>query len=128
MITNPTDVSACTEPRTAPNRCTQPHPVWCDPTRCTADPAIHANGYRSGAGGEHRSVPIPLNFTTARWLPVPDGTAWLTEACAPWPCVVYLLVQVGETELSMPADHARSMFDALSALTASATTAEEVIR
>lgn len=68
-------------------------PAWCDRTRCTADPANQANGYRTGAGGEHRSAPVPLNLTTAMWLPVRDGTAWLTEACAPWPCDPYQRVQ-----------------------------------
>jgi len=102
--------------------------VWCDPTRCTADPASQANGYRPGAGGEHRSAPIPLNLTTAYWLPVRDGRAWLTEACAPWPCDAYLRVQVGEAHLSMPADNVRRVLDALSALLASAVTAEEMTR
>ena len=100
------------------------HPAWCDLTRCTADPASQAAGYRPGNGGEHQSAPIPLNLTTAL-LPVRDGTAWLSEACAPWPCNVYLRVQVGDVELSMSGDYAAPLLDALSALLASAATAAE---
>jgi hypothetical protein len=102
------------------------HPPWCDRSRCTADPASQANGYQPHIGGEHRSAPIPLNLTTAQWPPVRDGTAWPTEACAPWRCEPYLRVQVGEAHLSMPACNARRVIDALSTLLAPATTTEEV--
>ena len=105
---------------------TDRHPAWCDHTRCTADPASQAEGYRPAAGGEHRSAPIPLNLTTAVRLPVRDGTAWLTEACAPWPCEPFLRLRVGDAYQSMPADHARRVIDALSTLLASATTTVEV--
>ena len=98
-------------------------PAWCDRTQCTTEPASQANGYRPGVGGEHRSAPIQLNLTTATWLPVRDGTAWLSKACAPWPCSPYLRVQVGDVELSMPADYAAPVLDALSTLLASAATA-----
>jgi hypothetical protein len=130
MTTNPTDTSAHAEPqaRSAPNPCAQTHPAWCDPMRCTADPASQAHGYRPGFGGEHRSAPVPLNLTTAMWLPVRDGTAWLSEACAPWPCAVFLRVLVGDLELSVSADYAAPALDALSTLLASAATAEEVTR
>lgn len=30
------------------------HPAWCDRSRCTADPASQANGYRPAIGGEHK--------------------------------------------------------------------------
>jgi hypothetical protein len=103
------------------------HPEWCDRSRCTADPASQADGYLPAGGGEHRSAPIQLNLTTAMWLPARDATAWLTEACAPWPCDVFLRIEVGETELSMSADYARPVIDALSALLVSAATAAEVI-
>ena len=103
------------------------HPAWCDRTRCTADPASQAGGYLPDAGGEHRSAPIPLNLTTAM-LPVRDGTAWLSEACAPWPCAVFLRAHVGDVELSMSADYAAPVLDALSALLASAGTPEGVTR
>jgi hypothetical protein len=103
------------------------HPTWCDPTLCTADPASQADGYRPHVGGEHRSAPIPVNLTTSA-LPVRDGTAWLTEACAPWPCAVFLRVRVGDVELSMADDYAAPMLDALSALLASAVTSEGVTR
>jgi hypothetical protein len=65
------------------------------------------------------------------WLPVRDGrdgVAWLSEACAPWPCAVFLRVQVGDLELSMSTDYAATVLDALSTLLASAATAEEVTR
>jgi hypothetical protein len=104
---------------------TDRHPAWCDRSRCTADPASQAGGYRPDTGGEHRSAPIPLNLTTAM-LPVRDGTAWLSEACTPWPCAVFLRVHVGDVELSMSADYAAPVIDALSALLASAATAPEV--
>jgi hypothetical protein len=103
------------------------HPAWCDRTRCTADPASQANGYAPSVGGEHQSTPIPLNLTTTM-LPVRDGTAWLSEACAPWPCDVFLRVQAGDLQLSMSGDYATPVLDALSALLASAATPEEVIR
>lgn len=104
------------------------HPAWCDPTRCTADPASQANGYRSGVGGEHRSAPIPLNLTTAFMLPAREGTAWLSEACAPWSCDVYLRVQIGDLEFSMSTHYAGQVLDDLSALLESAATTEEVTR
>jgi hypothetical protein len=112
---------------TSENRCSTTHPDWCDLTRGTADPASQANGYAPGAGGEHQSAPIPLNLTTSM-LPVPDGTAWLSEACAPWPCAVFLRVQVGGVELSMSGDNAARVLDALSALLASAATPGQVTR
>lgn len=115
-------------PQPAQNALTARHPAWCDPARCTADPASQAGGYQPGVGGEHRSAPIPLTLSTAMWLPVRDGTAWLTEACAPWPCAPYLRVQVGDLELSMSVDYAAPVLDALSTLLASAAIAEEVTR
>jgi hypothetical protein len=103
------------------------HPAWCDRTRCTADAAGQANGYRSDVRGEHRSALIRLNLTTAL-LPVRDGTAWLTEACVPWPCDAFLRVQIGDVELSMSADYATPLLDALLPLLTSAATPEEVTR
>ena len=102
------------------------HPAWCDPTRCTADPASQTDGYRSGVGGEHRSAPVPVRLTSAALLPVRDGTAWLTSACSPWTCATYLRVQVGEVDLSMPAADARRVLADLSALLPLAATAEGV--
>ncbi|WP_169789821.1 hypothetical protein [Actinoplanes subtropicus] len=61
-------------------------------------------------------------------LPAGGGTAWLTGACAPWRCALYLHVQVGEVELSLSADHAAPVLAALSALLASAATDQEVTR
>lgn len=114
------------QPHPTPTGRADRHPAWCDRSRCTADPASQANGYRSGVGGEHRSAPVALNLTTGQWLPVRDGTAWLSEACAPWPCEPHLRVQVGDAHLSMPADDARRVLDAVSTLLASATTAPEM--
>jgi hypothetical protein len=114
------------QPLATPTGATDRHPAWCDRTRCTADPASQAEGFRPGAGGEHRSAPVFLNLSTALWLPVRDGTAWLTQVCAPWPCESYLRVQVGDARLSMPAGNARRVLDALSALLASITTTPEV--
>ena len=111
------------------NRCVTRHPAWCDLARCTADLASQSDGFRPGVGGEHRSAPIPLPLTTAVWLPVRDGTAWLTEAFAPWQCTPYLQVQAGDLSLSMPAEDARQVLDALSTPLASTThAAEEVTR
>jgi hypothetical protein len=103
------------------------HPPWCDPTRRTADPASQTDRYWSGIGGEHRSAPVPVRLTSAVLLPVPDGTAWPSDACAPWTCATYLRVQVGELDLSMPAADSRRVLAALSALLCLATTAEGVI-
>ena len=112
---------------TQPGR-TDRHPAWCDPTRCTAKPDSQTGGYRANAGGEHLSVPVPVNLTTAVLLPVRDGTAWLSQACAPWTCDTYLRVQVGDVHLPMPADDARQVLADLSALLAPTATAEEVNR
>ncbi len=119
--TNPQPQPILTDP-------TGRHPAWCDLSRCTADPASQANGYRPGVGGQHRSGPTPLNLTSAMWLPVRDGTAWLSQACTPWECAVFLNVRVGDLDLSMCADYATPLLDALSTLLASATTTEEVTR
>lgn len=43
----------------------------------------------------------------------------MSEACTPWQCDVYLRVQVGDAELSLPADYAAPVLDALSTLLAS---------
>jgi hypothetical protein len=102
------------------------HPAWCDPTRCTADPASQTDGYRSDLGGEHRSAPVPVRLTSSVLLPVRDGTAWLSKACAPWTCATYLLVQVGDLHLSMPVADARRVLADLSALLGLAATAEGV--
>jgi hypothetical protein len=104
------------------------HPAWCDPTRCTANPASQTSGYRPDVGGEHQSAPVPVKLTTAVLLPVRDGTAWLSEACAPWPCDTYLRVQVGDVHLSMPANDARRVLADLSALLCLTATAEGVTR
>ncbi|WP_328467277.1 hypothetical protein OHA21_48565 [Actinoplanes sp. NBC_00393] len=82
------------------------HPSWCDRTLCTAD--------------EHRSAPIPLNLNSVLWLPAREGTAWLTEARAPWSCEPYLRLEIGDAHLSMPAGDARRVLDALSTLLTSA--------
>jgi hypothetical protein len=126
MITNPTCVPAHID--SPPSHCTPAHPVWCDFARCTADPASQADGYRPGVGGEHRSAPVPLNLTTAMWLSVRDGTAWLSQACAPWECAVFLCVQVGDLELSMSADYAEPLLNALVTLLAPTAPVEEVSR
>ena len=126
MIASSADTSVPRPPST-PNPCEPTHPAWCDLARCTADPGSQANGYRAGVGGEHRCAPVPLNLTTATWLPSRQGTAWLSEACAPWPCAVFLNIQVGDLELSMSADYAAPVLDVLSTLLASAATAEGVI-
>jgi hypothetical protein len=102
------------------------HPAWCDPTRCTADPGSQTDGYRSGVGREHRSAPVPVRLASAVLLPVRDGTAWLSEACAPWTCDTYLRVQVGDVDLSMPTADARRVLADLSALLSLAAAAEGV--
>ena len=100
------------------------HPDWCDPTLCTADPAAtRLVGYRAGAGGEHRSTPIPLDLRAALWPPTQNATAYLTEAVAPWKCSTFLRVRAGDTELSLPVDYAEPVLTALSALTTSARVA-----
>ena len=117
-------------PQTKPTQTgrTDRHPPWCDPTRCTATPDSQTGRYRADAGGEHLSAPVPVNLTTAVPLPVRDGTAWLSQACAPWTCDTYLRVQVGVVHLSMPAADARQVHVDLSALLALTATAEEVTR
>jgi hypothetical protein len=128
MITNPTNPPTCTNPRprSAPTRCTSAHPVWCDLTRCTADSASQAAGYRPDVGGEHRSASISLNLTSAVWLPSRDGTAWLSQACAPWECAIYLHARAGGAELSMAVDYAGPVLDAVSRLLASAATPDVI--
>ncbi|GAA2635414.1 hypothetical protein GCM10010399_80200 [Dactylosporangium fulvum] len=92
------------------------HPTWCDPTRCTADPTTQIDGYRLGAGGEHLSALVSLELTTCLRLSARSGTAWLSEAVAPWRCAPYLNVRIGETELSMAAEDAAPVLSALLAL------------
>ena len=112
------------QPQPAQAGRTDDHPAWCDPTRCTTEPASQTDGYRADLGGEHRSAPVPVRLTSAVLLPVRDGTAWLSEACAPWTCDTYLCVQVGDLHLSMAAEHARRALADLSALLAFAAAAE----
>lgn len=104
------------QPVSAPSPGMQPHPAWCDPARCTADPASQADGFRAGIGGEHRSAPIRLSLTRAMWLQVREGTAWLSQACAPWECEVFLDIQIGDTELSVPVGYAAPVLGALAGL------------
>jgi hypothetical protein len=104
------------------------HQAWCDPTRCTAQPASQTGGYRPDVGGKHQSAPVPVRLTTAVLLPVRDGTAWLSEACAPWTCDTYLRVQIGDMDLSMPAGDARRVLADLSVLLSLTATAEGVTR
>ncbi len=73
-------------------------------TRCTANPARQANGYRPGEGGQHRSAPVRLDLTCAFPLPANASEAYLTEAVAPWPCSTYLHIRTGEDEVFMPVD------------------------
>jgi hypothetical protein len=103
---------------------TDRHPAWCDATRCAANPARQTGGYRPDVGGKHQSAPMPVRLTTAVLLPVRDGTAWLSQACAPWTCDTYLRVRVGDVDLSMPAADARRVLAGLSALLSLAATAE----
>lgn len=69
---------------------------------------------------------MPVRLTGAVLLLVRDGTAWLSEACAPWTCDTYLRVQVGDVHLSMPVADARRVLADLSALLCLAATAEGV--
>jgi hypothetical protein len=107
---------------------TDQHPPWCDPTRCTTNPDSQTGRYRADVGGEHLSAPVLVNLTTAVLLPVREGTAWLSQACALWTCDTYLRVQVGDVHLSMPAADAWQVLADLSALLALTATAEEVTR
>jgi hypothetical protein len=107
-------------------RCAATHPAWCDRSRCTADPASQAAGYRPGAGGEHRSAPVPLDLTCAMWLPGRHGEAWLTQAVAPWLCSTYLRVRVADVELSMPVEYAAPQVSALLMLAMAGQAGEEV--
>jgi hypothetical protein len=117
-------------PQTQPTQTgrTDRHPPWCDLTRCTANPDSQTGRYRADAGGDHLSAPVSVNLTTAVLLAVRDGTAWLSQACAPWTCDTYLRVQVGDVHLSMPAADARQVLADLSAPLALTATAEGVTR
>jgi hypothetical protein len=110
----------CTAARSTP--APLEHPSWCDPEQCTADPAATDRaGYRVGHGGEHRSAPIRLDLgASIELLPARSGTAYLSEAAAPWRCSPYLRVRVGDATMSLPVDHARPLLVALSDLVASA--------
>jgi hypothetical protein len=102
------------------------HPAWCHHTRCTANPASQANGYRAGAGGEHRSAPIPLDLTTALPLSTPAGEVYLTEAVAPWQCSTYLHIQVGDAAVSMPVEYAERVLSTLHMIVAAAQAGQAV--
>jgi hypothetical protein len=97
------------------------HPSWCDPERCTANPtATDRASYRVGHGGEHRSAPIGLDLgASIELLPARSGSAYLSEAAAPWRCSPYLRVRVGGAGVSLPVENARPLLVALSALVAS---------
>jgi hypothetical protein len=109
----------------AQNRCATTHPAWCDRTRCTADPASQAAGYRPGVGGEHRSAPVPLDLTCAFPVPARAGEACLTQAVSPWPCSTYLRVRVADVELSMPVEYAAPQVSALLLLARAGQAGEE---
>ncbi|MEN3362431.1 MAG: hypothetical protein V7637_6413, partial [Mycobacteriales bacterium] len=91
------------------------HPSWCDPERCTADSAAtDRDGYRVGHGGEHQSAPIRLDLSASiELLPARSGTAYLSEAAAPWRCSAYLRVRVGDAAVSLPVEHARPLLAGL---------------
>lgn len=60
------------------------HPVWCDPTQCTApaeQPTMEGWKGHGKERGEHRSAPV-----SGSW----GGLAYLTQSVAPWECSVYL--------------------------------------
>lgn len=80
------------------------HPVWCDPTRCTApaeQPTHEQYKELRGDCGEHRSALIESNGL--------DFVAYLIESIAPWKCTAFLRIE-GKTEecrfygSSFPAD------------------------
>jgi hypothetical protein len=96
------------------------HPAWCDPSRCTADPASQADGYRPDIGGEHRSAPIRLDLATVIALAPRIGETYLTQAVAPWPCETYLHVQHADQEIAMMARDASRLLSALLLLTTGA--------
>jgi hypothetical protein len=74
-----------------------------------------------GHGGEHRSAPIRLDLgASIELLPARSGTAYLSEAAAPWRCSPYLRLRVGDVALSLPVDRARPLLTGPSGLVASA--------
>jgi hypothetical protein len=101
--------------------------VWCDHAWCTANPPSQASGYRAGKGGEYRSAPIPLDLTTALPLRTPVGEVYLTEAVAPWPCSIYLHIQVGNATVSMPVEHAEHVLSTLQMVIAAGQAGEAAI-
>jgi hypothetical protein len=99
------------------------HPAWCDPKRCTGNPAATTrDGYQAAGAvgaGEHRSAPVPLDLAAAWLLPERSGSAYLSQAVAPWICSTYLRVQVGKAAVALPTDAARPVLAVLAALLAS---------
>jgi len=94
------------------------HPAWCDPSRCTADPASQPDGYRPGAGGEqHRSADVRV-----RVWPAPDSiVAFLSEAVAPWRRSTYLrILDDDEVVVAMLFESAAPVLAALSGLVTAA--------
>lgn len=93
------------------------HPNWCDADCCTAWTVV-PDSYRPGSGGEHRSAPITVRLSGA-FPPVDgDAEAWLTEAVAPWRCVVHLRLRIGATEVFIPVADAQVELLALGDLVA----------
>ncbi len=107
-----------TTAETAPD---QQHPGWCDPSRCTANPASQTDGYRSGVGGEHRSADLPVDVPIRLW-PVPDSiVAFLSEAVAPWRCSTYVRILAdGNEVVAMPVESAAPVLAALLGLVTAA--------
>ncbi|MBL7261345.1 hypothetical protein [Paractinoplanes lichenicola] len=105
----------------------QGHPVWCDQSLCTVDPASQADGYRSGVGGEHRSAAAPLDVRPCEW-PVPDQIeVFLTQAVAPWRCsTIMRIVADGEDVVSLPVESAGPIIATLTGLVGAAEAGEWV--
>jgi hypothetical protein len=102
------------------------HPSWCGRAYCSANPlATTGEGYQAGAGGEHRSAPVPLDGLaaaySARGGPLGAMTITLTRAVAPWPTATYVRLVVDDAEmLAMPVDSARVLLGQLGQLLAAA--------
>jgi len=107
---------------------TDRHPSWCDRAYCSANPlATTSEGYRAGAGGEHRGAPVPLDGLaaaySARGGPLGAMTITLTRAVAPWPTATYVRLAVDDAEmLAMPVDSARVLLGQVGQLLATADT------
>lgn len=82
------------------------HPKWCAVELCTAEATPTRAPY-----GEHQSPPVQLD-TAGAFFPLPQPvTVRLFRAHAPWLTQTFLMLRVGDTEISFPLNAGQALVD-----------------